>query len=323
MTARKHVKIVVLDGHTLNPGDISWKPIEELGELTVYKRTAPWQVKRRIGKAQVVLTNRTRLDAKTLARVPQVKYIGVLADNDQAVDLDYAKSKGIVVRQTSFYGIQAVAQMTIALLLELCNHVWIHNEQVKNGVWCAGKDFCFWSEPLWQLAGKKMGVIGFNEVGQLVAKFAQDMGMTVLASANNKKPLAESETLRYVSLKTIFADCDVISLHCSTTAETHKLINQQTIAQMKREVVLINTAGGELIDEKALAQALHDGKIRGAALDVLSEEPPKGDNPLLFEENCIITPHIAWAAQECRVRLMEMAAKNLQNFLVGTPENTV
>lgn len=322
------MKIVVLDGITLNPGDLSWDELEKMGNVTIYDRTAYGLseidlIIDRVGEAEVVLTNKTPLPREAIEKMPKLKYIGVLATGYNVVDIDAAKEKGIVVTNIPTYGTDAVAQMTIALLLEVCHHVGAHNDAVKKGVWTNHPDWCFWNSPLIELAGKTIGIIGYGRIGQRVGNIAQALGMNVLAYAQNPNKALENNQVKYVSLNELFHNSDVISLHCPLFESTLGIINKESIAQMKDGIILINTSRGQLIVEEDLAEALRTGKVAGAAVDVVSTEPIKEDNPLLNAPNCIITPHIAWAPRESRKRLLEIALRNLEKFLLGNPENVV
>ena len=316
-------KIVVLDGYTENPGDLSWDGLEKLGALTVYDRTAPEETVQRIGDADIVFTNKTQLPEAVFAACPNLRYVGVLATGYNVVDVQAAKQHGVAVTNIPTYGTDAVAQYAIALLLEVCHHVGHHNQAVKAGRWTACPDFCFWDYPLIELAGKTMGIIGFGRIGQGTARIAQALGMNVLAYDSYKNIALESETLRYAELDELFAASDVISLHCPLFPETQGMINKQSIAKMKDGVILINTSRGPLIVEEDLAAALKGGKVFGAAVDVVSTEPIRDDNPLLQAKNCMITPHIAWAPKESRARLMNIAVENLAQYLQGNPVNVV
>ena len=310
------MKIIILDGYTENPGDLSWEGFSALGQLTVHEHTKPEDILPRIGDAEIVLTNKTPLTAETIAACPNLRYIGVLATGYNVVDVAAAKARGIVVTNIPAYGTQAVAQYTMALLLELCHHVGHHNQAVQEGRWTKGRDFCFWDYPLIELAGKTMGLIGYGRIAQTVAKLAEAFGMRVIAW----KP---SGGEGIVSLEEVLSHSDVISLHCPLTADNAQLINRETIARMKDGVFIVNTARGALIDENALREALLSGKVAGAAVDVVSVEPIGEDNPLLGLGNCLITPHIAWASKESRQRLMDAAVENLRAFLEGHPINNV
>ncbi|MBC8768521.1 D-2-hydroxyacid dehydrogenase [Arenibacter sp. BSSL-BM3] len=319
------MKIVILDGYTLNPGDLSWEKLKDFGELTVYDRTEYDNDKiiETIGSAEIVFTNKTPLPKEILKKVPSLKYIGVLATGFNVVDVDTAKELGIVVTNVPSYGTTAVAQMTMALLLEMCHHVGEHNRAVKQGEWSKSKDFCFWNYPLIELDGKTMGIIGFGRIGQATAKLAQAFGMNILTAGSSKKPELETSNCKQVDMDELFANSDVISLHCPLTPETEGIINAGNISKMKDGVMLINTSRGQLIVEKDLKEALDSGKISGAAVDVVSKEPIDKDNELLKAENCIITPHIAWAPKESRSRLLNTALENLEAFLKGKPVNVV
>lgn len=321
------MKTVVLDGYTLNPGDLSWKELEKLSEVTVYDRTAYADklalIIERVGDAEAVFTNKTPLPAEAIYAMPNLKFIGVLATGYNVVDVEAAKARGIVVANIPTYGTAAVSQMAIALLLEMCHHVGAHSDAVRKGDWTKNADWCFWNYPLIELSGKKMGIIGFGRIGQATAQIAQALGMTVLAFDSYRAAELESETLRYAELDELFAQADVISLHCPLFESTKGIINRSTIAKMKDGVMLINTSRGPLVVEEDLADALNSGKVGGAALDVVSTEPIRADNPLLTAKNCLITPHIAWAPKEARQRLMDIAVNNLRSYLDGTPVNVV
>ena len=317
------MKIVVLDGYTLNPGDISWEGLEALGEVTVYDRTKPEEVVERIGDAEVVYTNKTPITRDTLDQCGNIRFIGVLATGYNIIDIEAAKEKGIPVSNIPTYGTAAVSQFAIALLLELCHHIGEHSDAVKNGEWTSNPDWCFWKYPLVELAGKTMGIVGFGRIGQDTGKIAQALGMKVLAFDAYKRPELESETCRYADLDTLLAESDVISLHCPLFPDTEGIINKDTIAKMKTGVIIINDSRGPLIVEEDLRDALNSGKVAGAALDVVSTEPIKMDNPLLSAKNVILTPHIAWAPKESRQRLMDIAVENLQCFVDGAPQNVV
>lgn len=316
------MKIVILDGYTENPGDLSWKGFEKLGELTVYDRTPEELVAERIGDADVVITNKTPISEETLKRCPAVKYIGVLATGYNVVDVDAAAKKDIPVCNIPTYGTDAVAQMVFALLLEVCHHVGAHCTAVKAGDWTHNQDWCFWNYPLIELKGKTMGIIGFGRIGQATAKIAIAFGMKVLAY-DNFQTKEGREIAEYVSLEDLLQCSDVISLHCPLFPDTKGIINKGSIAKMKDGVILINTSRGPLIVEEDLAEALRSGKVAAAACDVVSTEPVKEDNPLLGCYNSILTPHIAWAPKESRQRLMDIAVENLKNFTEGKISNRV
>lgn len=319
------MKIVVLDGYTLNPGDLSWQGLEALGELTVFDRTPHDTAKilEAIDEAEILFTNKTPLSHEVLEKAESVKYVGVLATGYNVVDVEAAKEKGIVVTNVPSYGTTTVAQMTMALLLEMCHHVGEHNRAVQDGEWSSSKDFCFWNFPLIELEGKTMGIIGFGRIGRATAKLAQAFGMHILTTGSSKRPELESETCRYTDLDELLAKSDVISLHCPLTDDTEGMINTSNISKMKDGVMIINTSRGQLVVESDLKKALDDGKVAGAAVDVVSQEPIEEGNELLKAKNCIITPHIAWASKEARGRLMNTAVGNLESFLEGSPKNVV
>ena len=317
------MKIVVLDGYTLNPGDLSWDGFKALGDVVVYDRTSADQTAERIGDADIVITNKTVIDQHVLDACPTVKYIGVLATGYNVVDIVAAKNRGIPVTNVPAYGTRAVSQFAIALLLEICHHIGEHSQTVRAGDWTQSLDFCYWNHPLIELAGKTIGIIGFGRIGQQTATIAQALGMKVLAHANHRKTELESETLQYADLDVLFAKADIISLHCPLFESTKGIINKDSIGKMKDGVIIINTSRGPLIVEEDLADALNSGKVHAAAVDVVSAEPISADNPLLQAKNCIITPHIAWAPQESRVRLLNIAVDNLKSFLTNAPVNVV
>lgn len=313
--------IVVLDGYTLNPGDLSWETLERLGTCAVYDRTSRHHVVARAADATVVLTNKTVLDATVLAQLPRLRYVGVLATGYNVVDVAAARARDIVVTNVPDYGTPAVAQMTLALLLELTNHVGAHAVSVRAGRWCAAPDFCYWDYPLVELAGLTLGVVGYGRIGRAVARVAAALGMTVLV--HDPVAGATGEAVKRVDLDALFRESDVVSLHCPLTAENRHLVNAARLALMKPTALLVNTARGPLVDQAALAAALNEGRLAGAALDVLEVEPPPVDNPLLRAPNCLITPHQAWATRAARQRLMATAVANVRAFLAGQPENVV
>ena len=315
--------IIVLDGYTLNPGDLSWSGFEALGQVQVYDRTPQEKTVERIGDSELILTNKTAITREIMEQCPKLRYIGVLATGYNVVDVKAAGERGIVVTNIPSYGTAAVAQYAFALLLELCHHVGLHDESVKAGEWERCQDFCYWKTPLMELAGKTMGIVGFGRIGQRTGAIAQAMGMKVIAYDHFRRPELETETCHYVSMEQLLSQSDVISLHCPLLPETKGLINQETIGQMKDGVLIINTSRGDLVVEKDLAEALKSGKVAGAAADVVSTEPIHGDNPLLTAPNMIITPHMAWGARESRQRLMAQAVENLRTFLDGKPVNVV
>ncbi len=318
------MKIVILDGYTENPGDLSWEGIAALGELKVYDRTPAELVVERIGDAEIVFSNKTVISQEILEQCPNIRYIGVLATGYNVIDVKAAKSRGIVVTNIPAYGTEAVSQYTIALLLELCHHIGAHSDSVKRGDWTKCKDFCYWNYPLIELAGKTIGIIGFGKIGRGTARIAQAFGMEVLAY--NPSPIPEEQLtgkVRQVTLEELLTGSDVISLHCPLFPDTQGIINSETISKMKDGVLIINDSRGPLIVEEDMRDALISGKVAGAAVDVVSSEPIRVDNPLLTAPNIIITPHIAWAPKEARQRLMNIAVDNLKAFLNGKPENVV
>jgi glycerate dehydrogenase len=321
----KKMKIVVLDGFTLNPGDLSWETLKELGELVVYDRTAfdTDKVVQEISDATVVFTNKTPITKEVLSKVPTVKYIGVLATGYNVVDVKAANEQNIAVTNIPAYGTNAAAQFVMGLLLEICHHIGDHNHSVQKGDWTKSIDFCYWNSPLIELEGKTIGLIGFGKIGQATAKIAMAFGMNVLVHSRTVKKEFECSNLRFVSLDEVLSTSDVISLHCPLNEATENIICSKNISKMKDGVLLINTSRGGLVNEQDLANALNTDKIYAAALDVVSAEPMDKTNPLLTAKNCIITPHIAWATKEARQRLMNTAVGNLSSFLRGNPVNTV
>jgi len=318
------MKIVVLDGYTLNPGDLSWAGFEGLGDVTIHARTPldEASILERLQGADVAITNKTPLSRTTIEALPDLKYIGVLATGYNVVDGAAARERSIPVTNIPTYGTDAVAQFAFALLLAICHHVEDHAATVKAGDWTKGSDFCYWNHPLIELSGKTMGLIGFGRIGQTTGRIAKALGMNVLAydeHANEEgRKIAE-----YVDLDTLLKQSDVVSLHCPLTPATKDLINKETIAKMKDGAILINTSRGPLVNEADLAEALNSGKLYAAGVDVVSVEPIRADNPLLQAKNCFITPHIAWAPSASRKRLMDIAVANLAAFVKGTPENVV
>ena len=319
------MKIVVLDGYTENPGDLSWTELEKLGQLTVYDRTAYEEsplIAQRIGDAEVIVTNKTPISQQTLEQCPNLKLIAVLATGYNVIDCAAARKKGISVVNVPTYGTASVSQYSIALLLEICHHIGHHDQSVHAGNWANNADWCYWDYPLIELEGKTMGIIGFGRIGQAEGRIARALGMRVLAY-----DLYPSDSGRaigaYVDLDTLYRQSDVISLHCNLTPENTRMINKDSIAKMKDGVILINNARGQLIDEQDVADALNSGKLAAAGLDVVYTEPIREDNPLLKAKNCIITPHISWAPKESRQRIMDVTAENLRAFLAGRPQNVV
>lgn len=329
------MQIVILDGHALNPGDLSWNEFNAFGTVTIYDRTPEDKIVERIGNAEIVITNKVTITDEIMAQCPAMRYIGVLATGYNIIDVDAAKKRNIIVTNIPAYSTKAVAQATFALLFELTNGVHAHNESVQNGAWVKSPDFTYWTHPLTEVAGKTLGIIGFGDIGMRVALIAKSLGMSVIASTRtakkiddfNKKYASLSEdgtpVVKNVSKEEVFAQSDVLSLHCPLTKETENLVNEKTLALMKKSAILINTSRGPLVDENAVKNALQSGKIAGFACDVVSVEPMQKDNPLLGAPNCIITPHVAWAAKETRERLLGIAVKNLKDFLAGNPQNVV
>ena len=319
------MKIVVLDGYTENPGDLSWAELEALGELTVYDRTSYTEsplIAERIGDAEIVVMNKTPISRATIDACPNIRLIAVLATGYNVVDYQYAREKGIPVVNVPTYGTASVSQYSIALLLEICHHIGHHSASVHAGKWASNPDWCYWDYPLIELEGKTIGIIGFGRIGQAEGRIARAMGMKVLAYDvyPNESGRAIGE---YVGLDTLLAQSDVVSLHCNLTPENTGMICAASIEKMKDGVLIVNNARGPLINEADLAAALESGKVAGAALDVVSTEPIRGDNPLLHAKNCILTPHISWAPIESRQRIMDCTVENAKAFLNGTPTNVV
>lgn len=322
------MKIVVLDGYTLNPGDLSWEPMEQLGDLRVYDRTSydhsgDGLIVDRAKNAEILLVNKTPVSKEVMAKMPNLKYIGVLATGYNIVDTEAATKKGILVTNIPTYGTDSVSQMAIALLLEMCHHVGAHNDSVQKGEWASNPDWCYWKYPLIELAGKAMGIIGYGKIGQRTGEIAQALGMKVIAYDKHQNKALENDNMKYVELSDLFAEADVIALHCPLFDSTEGIINRDSIAKMKDGVMIINNSRGPLIVEEDLKEALNSGKVAAAAVDVVMTEPIKPDNPLLTAKNCIITPHISWAPREARQRLMDIAVDNLKKFLEGNPVNVV
>jgi glycerate dehydrogenase len=323
MAIEGKANIVVLDGGTVNPGDNPWDALEALGNLAVYDRTPPELLLERAGEADILLTNKTVLDAATLAALPRLRFIAVLATGYNVVDVVAAAGRGIPVSNVPAYSTMTVAQHSFALLLELTNWVGLHNTVVKGGEWSAGAAFSFWKKPLLELDGMRMGIVGFGSIGRAVARIAQSFGMEVIVNTPHPPQGAEWSTVRFVWLEELFEQSDVVSLHCPQTAANTGFVDASLLSRMKPSALLINTARGALINEQDLADALNGGKLAGAAVDVVSREPILADNPLLKAENCLITPHMAWAALAARQRLMAQSAANVAAFLAGSPVNVV
>jgi glycerate dehydrogenase len=317
------MKIVILDGYTLNPGDLSWEPLKELGEVTVYERTAPKDVYKRAEGAEVVFTNKVVLDEAVLEKLPSLKYIGVLATGYNVVDVAAAARKGIVVTNIPAYSTSSVAQMAFAHILNIVQRVGYYAQEVSNGKWSRQADFSFWDAPLHELDGKKIGIIGFGNTGRATARIAVGFGLDVYAYTSKSAMELPADVHKCPSMDELFRKCDIVSLHCPLTETTRELVDARKLDLMKPSAILINTGRGGLVNEQDLADALNSGKIAAAGLDVLSSEPPRADNPLLKARNCFITPHQAWATKEARVRLMQLAVNNLKAFLEGKPVNVV
>lgn len=319
------MKIVVLDGYTENPGDLSWSELEAYGELTVYDRTSlsnENEAIERIGDAEVVFTNKTPITKRVIDACPNMKFISLLATGYNVVDYEYAQKKGIPVTNVPTYGTASVSQFAIALLLEICHHIAHHSEAVHEGRWENCQDWCFWDYPLIELAEKTIGIIGFGRIGQQTGKIAKALGMKVLAYDNYQSDSGR-EIAQYVELEELLENSDVVALHCPLFPSTEGIINKETIAKMKDGVIILNNSRGPLIVEQDLADALNSGKVMAAGLDVVSTEPIKGDNPLLKAKNCIITPHISWAPKESRQRIMDCAVANVKAYVAGKPINVV
>jgi glycerate dehydrogenase len=317
------MKIVVLDGYTLNPGDLSWEGLKKLGDVEVYDRTSSELIIARAKNAEILFTNKTPLNETVLSQLPELKYIGVLATGYNVVDIEAAKKRNVFVTNIPTYGTKSVAQMVFALILEQCQHVQDHSTAVRSGVWSHSMDFCFWNYPLIELADKTIGIVGFGRIGQAVADIAQAFGMNILGYDKVKSNQSSRKNFRWVELSELLDQSDFISLHCPLLNDTKGLINIDTLRIMKKSAFLINTSRGPLIIDKDLADALNNGIIAGAGLDVLSIEPPESGNPLLSAKNCLITPHISWATREARARLMDIAVNNLAEFIRGNSVNVV
>jgi len=315
------MNIVVLDGHTLNPGDLSWGELQSLGECRIYDRTPPDEVVKRAADAEIILTNKTVLTREQIHSLPKLRYIGVLATGYNIVDIAAAREGDIPVTNVPTYGTRSVAQHTLALLLELTQHVGHHARTVRDGRWTNCPDFCYWDYPLIELDGLTMGIVGLGRIGGAVAELAKAFRLNLLATSST--PGQSSPGIQFVELESLFRQSDVVSLHCPLTPRTNNLVNAKRLALMKPTAFLLNTSRGGLVEEQALADALNSGRIAGAAVDVLSLEPPPADNPLLRAKNCLVTPHIAWATRAARSRLLATAVANVRAFLDGRAQNVV
>ena len=317
------MKIVVLDGYTLNPGDISWEALKNLGEVVIHDRTPPDKVLERSMEADVLLSNKTPIDEAVINQLPNLKYIGVLATGYNVIDVEAAKKQGIIVSNVPGYGTASVVQLTFALLLELAQHVQRHSDSVMAGDWVRAVDFCYWNSPLVELAGKTIGIIGFGNIGQKVGDMATAFGMNIIGNSRTRTDQSHRKNFRWADIPELLEQSDVVSIHCPLFPETKGFINTQNLKRMKRSAFLLNTSRGPIVVDDDLADALNNNIIAGAGIDVLSVEPPQADNPLFKAKNCIITPHIAWATKEARTRLMETVVSNLAAFIKGNPVNVV
>jgi glycerate dehydrogenase len=317
------MRIVILDGHCVNPGDLSWDELRQFGEVRVFDRTQSDEVVGRAAGAEIVLLNKTPLPREVLAQLPALKYIGVLATGYDVVDMDAAREHGITVTNVPTYGTASVAQFVFALLLELCHHVQLHSDAVRNGEWSQNADWSFWKTPLVELAGKTMGIIGFGRIGRQTGRIADAMGMRVLAADTYRGDPPDWQGFRWGTIEEVLRESDVVSLHSPLTPETEGMVNARTLALMKPAAFLINTSRGPLVVEADLADALNQGRLAGAGLDVLPVEPPAADSPLLSARNCLVTPHMAWATREARRRLVRLVVENVAAFLAGKAQNAV
>ncbi len=315
------MRICILDGYTTNPGDVSWAPIEALGDVMVYEFTKPEEIIDRAKDAEILITNKTVLTAHTILNLPKLQYIGTLSTGFNVIDCQAAYTRGIPVCNVPTYCTSAVAQFTFAMLFHITNHIAQHNQSVHQGDWVNSRHFCYWNSDLIDVAGSTLGIIGFGNIGRAVAQIAQALQMNVLVSSRSKKEMPQG--CRQVSREELLRESDAITIHCPLTPDTERMINKETLALVKPSAILINTARGQIIDEQALADALNGNQLCAAALDVLSVEPPKADNPLLTAKNCVITPHIAWASKDARNRLIQIAAENIKSFLQGNIQNNV
>jgi glycerate dehydrogenase len=317
------MKIVVLDGYTLNPGDLTWDRLMKSGEVVLYDRTPKDKIPERARGAEILFTNKTPLGEDILNNLPSLKYIGVLATGYNIVDTEAAKKRGIIVTNIPAYSTSSVAQLVFALLLELCHHVQRHSDSVMKGKWAESIDFCYWDFPLIELAGKTMGIVGFGNIGNKVGDIATAFGMNIIAASKPETDQSNRKNFRWAGISEVLEQADVVSIHTPLLPETKGLINAGSLKRMKKTAFLINTSRGPIVVDEDLADALNNGVIAGAGIDVLSMEPPSKDNPLFKARNCIITPHIAWATKEARTRLIEIAVDNLSSFIEGKPVNVV
>lgn len=317
------VKILIIDGYTLNPGDNPWTPLAVLGSLEVHDHTAPEDVVRLAANAEILITNKCPVTAESIERLPDLKFVAVTATGFNAVDVGAARRRGISVSNVPEYGTRTVAQFTWALILELSHHIGRHVDSVAAGDWTKTPDFCYWLTPQVELAGKRLGLIGYGRIARQVAAIGRAFGMQILASGRPGSPAPPGEEVVWLTTEEIFAAADVISLHCPLTADTQKMVNRDLLGHIRREAFLINTSRGGLVDEQDLADALRGGQLAGAAVDVVSVEPIRGDNPLLAAPNCLITPHMAWTSLAARQRLTQVTADNVAAFLAGRPINVV
>mgnify|MGYP006279952465 CR=1 FL=1 len=314
------MKICILDGYTANPGDLSWKALEDMGEISVYERTPREQLLSRAGRADALIVNKVGLDAETISELPELKYIGIAATGYDLIDLEAAKARGIAVTNVPDYSSPSVAQGVFALLLELTNHAAHHSEGVKSGKWSANPDFCYWDYPVTELSGHSMGIFGYGNTGRRTARIASAMGMDVVVCTRTV-PRENPDAVVFCTQQELIENSDVISLHCPLTEYTKKMVDEHWLRAMKDSALLINTSRGPVVDEQALARALREGWIAGAGLDVMDREPPQADNPLFTAPNCFITPHICWASREARTRLINEIAENLRAFMSGKTRN--
>lgn len=317
------LKFVVLDSYALNPGDLSWEWLENLGECEIYDRTPADKILERCMGADIVITNKTPITKDTLSKLSNLKYIALESTGYNVVDCEYAKEMGVPVSNIPSYSTNAVAQLTFSLILEITNAVGIHSESVRNGDWANCPDFCYWKTPLTELCGKTLGIVGFGQIGQAVADIAEAFKMNIVAVSGHKTDQSHRKNFSWVDMDTLAKTSDIISFHCPLTEKTTGLVNEEFISKCKDGAIIINTSRGPVVDDQALADALNNDKLRGAGLDVLTVEPPKADNPLLSAKNCFITPHIAWAGFETRERLMNILEENVKAYLNGNPQNIV